>query len=171
MNIRIPIVQAILLVVISLLIGLGSNIISSKPIPWFAEELAVVDMVEIKSDEPILAAISLKQAKVFFDEEVLFVDARDEGYYQAGHIKGAMKNIFLYELIFKIEEKQNKDTPLVVYCGDPGCGDSEQLAYDFKDMGFTKLYVFKGGWLEWSKAGYPSEVGKWIIYLMVQLFY
>ena len=160
MNIRIPIVQAILLVVISLLIGLGSNIISSKPIPWFAEELAVVDMVEINSDEPILAAISLEQAKVFFDEEVLFVDARDEGYYQAGHIKGAMKNIFLYELIFKIEEKQNKDTPLVVYCGDPGCGDSEQLAYDFKDMGFTKLYVFKGGWLEWSKAGYPSEVGK-----------
>ncbi|MDB9722993.1 rhodanese-like domain-containing protein [Candidatus Marinimicrobia bacterium] len=160
MNIRIPIVQAILLVVISLLIGLGSNIISSKPIPWFAEELAVVDMVEIKSDEPILAAISLKQAKVFFDEEVLFVDARDESYYEAGHIKGAMKNIFLYELIFKIEEKQNKDTPLVVYCGDPGCGDSEQLAYDFKDMGFTKLYVFKGGWLEWSKAGYPSEVGK-----------
>ena len=59
MNIRIPIVQAILLVVISLLIGLGSNIISSKPIPWFAEELAVVDMVEINSDEPILAAISL----------------------------------------------------------------------------------------------------------------
>ena len=160
MNIRIPIVQAILLVVLSLLIGLGSNIISSKPIPWFAEELAVVDMVEINSDEPILAAISLEQAKVFFDEEVLFVDARDEGYYQAGHIKGAMKNIFLYELIFKIEEKQNKDTPLVVYCGDPGCGDSEQLAYDFKDMGFTKLYVFKGGWLEWSKAGYPSEVGK-----------
>ena len=160
MNIRIPIVQAILLVVISLLIGLGSNIISSKPIPWFAEELAVVDMVEINSDEPILAAISLKQAKVFFDEEVLFVDARDESYYEAGHIKGAMKNIFLYELIFKIEEKQNKDTPLVVYCGDPGCGDSEQLAYDFKDMGFTKLYVFKGGWLEWSKAGYPSEIGK-----------
>jgi hypothetical protein len=31
-------------------------------------------------------------------------------------------------------------------------------------MGFTKLYVFKGGWLEWSKANYPSEVGKWIIY-------
>jgi len=23
--------------------------------------------------------------------------------------------------------------------------------------GFNKLYVFKGGWLEWSKAEYPSE--------------
>ncbi|MBT5097447.1 MAG: rhodanese-like domain-containing protein [Candidatus Marinimicrobia bacterium] len=160
MNIRIPILQAILLVLISILIGIGSNILSSKPLPWFAVELSVVEDVEIKSNEPILAAISIEQAKLFFDDEVLFVDARDEGYFEAGHIKGAMKNIFLYELIFNIEEKQNKDTPLVVYCGDPGCGDSEQLAYDLKDSGFTKLYVFKGGWLEWSKAGYPSEVGK-----------
>ena len=160
MNIRIPILQAILLVLISILIGIGSNILSSKPLPWFAVELSVVEDMEIKSNEPILAAISIEQAKLFFDDEVLFVDARDEGYFEAGHIKGAMKNIFLYELIFNIEEKQNKDTPLVVYCGDPGCGDSEQLAYDLKDSGFTKLYVFKGGWLEWSKAGYPSEVGK-----------
>jgi len=160
MNIRIPILQAILLVLISILIGIGSNILSSKPLPWFAVELSVVEDIEIKSNEPILAAISIEQAKLFFDDEVLFVDARDEGYFEAGHIKGAMKNIFLYELIFNIEEKQNKDTPLVVYCGDPGCGDSEQLAYDLKDSGFTKLYVFKGGWLEWSKAGYPSEVGK-----------
>lgn len=164
MNIRIPIIQAILLVLISILIGIGSNILSSKPLPWFAVELSVVEDIEIKSNEPILAAISIEQAKLFFDDEVLFVDARDEGYFEAGHIKGAMKNIFLYELIFNIEEKQNKDTPLVVYCGDPGCGDSEQLAYDLKDSGFTKLYVFKGGWLEWSKAGYPSEVGKWNIY-------
>lgn len=160
MNIRIPIIQAILLVLISILIGIGSNILSSKPLPWFAVELSVVEDIEIKSNEPILAAISIEQAKLFFDDEVLFVDARDEGYFEAGHIKGAMKNIFLYELIFNIEEKQNKNTPLVVYCGDPGCGDSEQLAYDLKDSGFTKLYVFKGGWLEWSKAGYPSEVGK-----------
>ena len=164
MNIRIPIIQAILLVLISILIGIGSNILSSKPLPWFAVELSVVEDIEIKSNEPILAAISIEQAKLFFDDDVLFVDARDEGYFEAGHIKGAMKNIFLYELIFNIEEKQNKDTPLVVYCGDPGCGDSEQLAYDLKDSGFTKLYVFKGGWLEWSKAGYPSEVGKWNIY-------
>ena len=45
----------------------------------------------------------------------------------------------------------------MVYCGDPGCGDSEDLAYNLQDYGFTKLYVFKGGWLEWSAANYPSE--------------
>ena len=159
MNIRIPIFQAILLLLVSIIIGIGSNILSSKRLPWIAVELAVVDDVTTISNEPILAAITIEQAKSFFDDGVLFVDARDEGYYDAGHIKGAIKNIFLFELIFNIEAKQNKDTPLVVYCGDPGCGDSEQLAYDLKDSGFTKLYVFKGGWLEWSKAGFPSEVG------------
>jgi len=57
--------------------------------------------------------------------------------------------------IFNIEEKQTKNDPLVVYCGDPGCGDSEDLAYDLQNEGFTKLFVFKGGWLEWSKTNYP----------------
>ena len=31
------------------------------------------------------------------------------------------------ELMFNIESIQSKSDPLVVYCGDPGCGDSEDL--------------------------------------------
>ena len=50
-------------------------------------------------------------------------------------------------MIFNIEDKQTKEDPIVVYCGDPGCGDSEDLAYDLKNEGFQKLFVFKG-WLE-----------------------
>ena len=61
------------------------------------------------------------------------------------------------ELLFNIESLQSKQDPLVVYCGDPGCGDSEDLAYNLQDAGFTKLYVFKGGRLEWAAAEYPSE--------------
>jgi len=160
MDIRIPIVQAILLVLLAITVSIGSNIINTNPIPWFATKLSVADNIDTTINEPILVAVSLSQAKSFFDDGILFVDARDEGYYEAGHIQGAMKNPFLMELVFNIEERQSKDKSLVVYCGDPGCGDSEQLAYDLKDLGFTKLYVFKGGWLEWSNAGYPSELGK-----------
>jgi len=161
MDIRTPLGQSALLLLLSCIIGFGSNLVrTEKSIPWIAEKLAVVELVDTESDAPILAAISINQAKDFFDNGVLFIDARDEGYYEAGHIKGAMRNGFLMELVFNIEEKQSKNDPLVVYCGDPGCGDSEDLAYDLKDSGFTKLYVFKGGWLEWSAAGYPSEVVK-----------
>jgi len=161
MDIRTPLGQSALLLLLSCIIGFGSNLVrTEKSIPWIAEKLAVVESVDTESDAPILAVISIDQAKDFFDNGVLFIDARDEGYYEAGHIKGAMRNGFLMELVFNIEEKQSKNDPLVVYCGDPGCGDSEDLAYDLKDSGFTKLYVFKGGWLEWSAAGYPSEVVK-----------
>ena len=159
MNIRTPIGQAAFLVFFSCIIGFGSNIIRSDAIPWIAAELEIADFIEpeTESNEPILLAISLNQAKNLFDSGILFVDARDDAYYIAGHIQGALKNAFLMELIFSIEAIQEKNAPLVVYCGDPGCGDSEDLAYDLQDSGFNKLYVFKGGWLEWSKAKYPSE--------------
>ena len=39
----------------------------------------------------------------------VFIDARDEVYYNDGHIKNAMKNVFLMELIFNIEDKQTKE--------------------------------------------------------------
>ena len=158
MDIRTPLGQSAILLIFSCIIGFGSNLVRSETIPWIAEELTVAESVDTESDVPILVAISLAQAKSFYADSILFLDARDEGYYTKGHIKGAMKNAFLMELIFNIESFQSKDTPLVVYCGDPGCGDSEDLAYDLKDSGFTKLYVFKGGWVEWSAVSYPSDV-------------
>lgn len=160
MNIRTPIGQAAFLVLFSCIIGFSSNLIRGDAIPWIAAELEIADSIapETESNDPILLAISLNQAKNLFDGGILFVDARDDAYYIAGHIQGALKNAFLMELIFSIEAIQEKNAPLVVYCGDPGCGDSEDLAYDLQDSGFNKLYVFKGGWLEWSKAEYPSEM-------------
>jgi len=160
MNMRTPLRQVAFFLFFSCIVGFGSNLVRVDRIPWIAVRLSTVDSIEpdIETDTPILVAISLEQAKELYDENVLFIDARDEGYYSAGHIKNALKNAFLMELVMSIEERQNKGTSLVVYCGDPGCGDSEDLAYNLQDLGFAKLYVFKGGWVEWSKAGYPSEM-------------
>ena len=161
MNFRTPIGQVAFLVLLSCIIGFGSNLVRADKIPWIAVKLATAESIDkdVETGESVLVAISLEQAKNLFEQDILFVDARDEGYYDAGHIQGALKNAFMMELIFNIEERQNKSDALVVYCGDPGCGDSEDLAYNLQDSGFTKIYVFKGGWLEWSKAGYPSETG------------
>jgi len=162
MDIRTPIGQSVFMILFSCIVGFGSNLFRSNSIPWIAPKLEISDSISLENDtnEPVLTAISLTLAKELFDDGVLFIDARDDAYFVAGHVKSALKNAFLMELIFTIEAIQNKHAPVVVYCGDPGCGDSEDLAYDLQDSGFTKLYVFKGGWLEWSKAGYPSEVGK-----------
>lgn len=34
-------------------------------------------------------------------------------------------------------------------------GSSAGVAQQLLDMGFTDVLVLKGGWNEWSKAGYP----------------
>ena len=143
-------------VYISIFLSFSSNLVREDSIPLLAKELKITEDIDLDSDESTLLAISLDKAKDFFENGVLFIDARDEVYYNDGHIKNAMKNVFLMELIFNIEDKQTKEDPIVVYCGDPGCGDSEDLAYDLQNEGFKKLFVFKGGWLEWSAANYPA---------------
>ena len=152
-----PFNQVVFFVVISIFLSFSSNLVRKDSIPFLAKKLEITEDIDLESDETTLIAISLDKAKDFFENGVLFIDARDEVYYNDGHIKNAMKNVFLMELIFNIEEKQTKEDPIVVYCGDPGCGDSEDLAYDLQNEGFKKLFVFKGGWLEWSAANYPSD--------------
>ena len=152
-----PFNQVVFFVVISIFLSFSSNLVRKDSIPFLAKKLEITEDIDLESDETTLIAISLDKAKDFFENGVLFIDARDEVYYNDGHIKNAMKNVFLMELIFNIEQKQTKEDPIVVYCGDPGCGDSEDLAYDLQNEGFKKLFVFKGGWLEWSAANYPSD--------------
>ena len=152
-----PFNQVVFFVIISILLSFSSNLVRKDSIPLLAKKLEITEDIDLDSDESTLIAISLDKAKEFFENGVLFIDARDEVYYNEGHIKNAMKNVFLMELIFNIEDKQTKEEPVVVYCGDPGCGDSENLAYDLQNEGFKKLFVFKGGWLEWSAANYPAD--------------
>ena len=152
-----PFNQVVFFVVISIFLSFSSNLVRKDSIPLLAKKLEITEDIDLDSDESTLLAISLDKAKEFFENGVLFIDARDEVYYNDGHIKNAMKNVFLMELIFNIEDKQTKEDPIVVYCGDPGCGDSEDLAYDLQNEGFKKLFVFKGGWLEWSAANYPAN--------------
>ena len=122
-----------------------SNLIRKDSIPLLAKKLEITEDIDLDSDEFTLVSNLVDQAKSFLIIKCLFLDARDEVYFNNGHIKNAMKNVFLMELIFNIEEIQTKEEPIVVYCGDPGCGDSEDLAYNLQNEGFKKLFVFKGG--------------------------
>ena len=130
MNFKNHISQVYLILTISIITSLAVNILRPNSIPFLAKELEQVENIDFDSDEPLLLTISLDQAKEFYDRNTLFLDARDEVYFNKGHIRGAIKNAFFMELLFNIESMQSKEDPLVVYCGDPGCGDSEDLAYN-----------------------------------------
>ena len=155
-----PIHQSLLIVITSIILGFISNAIRSDSIPFIAEELTVTKeiLLEVENiEEPILTGISLSQAKILHDEGILFVDARGVEYWKEGRIKGAIVSDNFMELLFRIDSIQGKEKPIVIYCSDDDCGSSEDLAYDMQLSEFTQLYVFKGGWLSWDEAGYPTE--------------
>jgi rhodanese-related sulfurtransferase len=158
--IRTPVRQAVLLVLLATVLGLGSNWVRSDTIPLLAEEPETVEsMDELLAEvtEPRIRAINLEQAKALYDQGVVFVDARDVEYYQTGHIRGAYPNTNFLELAFTLDSLQGKTAPIVTYCDGSECGSSEDLAYDLQGAGFMNILVFYGGWEEWKTANYPVE--------------
>ena len=147
-------------IIISVVVGFGSNWFRNDSISLLAEELKTAtstDLLDVDISNPVLMAISIEQAREFYDGNVIFVDARDLEYFQEGHISGAWNSDNFSELIFKLDSLQGKDESIVTYCDGDECGSSEDLAYDLQDAGFTKLFVFVGGWSEWNQDGLSIE--------------
>jgi rhodanese-related sulfurtransferase len=94
---------------------------------------------------------------------VVFVDARDDAHYQAGHIPGAWQfnhyrpeNYLPAVLPACLNAQQ-----VVVYCTGGACEDSEFAAVMLRDAGVPggNLSVYTGGINEWLAAGLPVETG------------
>ncbi|MFA6700432.1 MAG: rhodanese-like domain-containing protein [Thiomicrospira sp.] len=90
---------------------------------------------------------------------VVLIDSRKpEDRVAAGWIPGA---VFLPNYETNEESLKrvlvDKSTPAVFYCNGPKCGRSGDAATKAVQLGYTKIYWFKGGWEEWTAAGLPAE--------------
>lgn len=101
-------------------------------------------------------AIHLEQAYSLFNKGVTFVDARDESDYLAGHIKNAINIPFEdFDNYKQRLAKLPKDKPLVTYCAGTECDLSILLGNLLFEEGYKQVYVFFGGWIDWTNANYP----------------
>jgi rhodanese-related sulfurtransferase len=94
---------------------------------------------------------------------VVFVDARDDQHYTMGHIPGAWQ--FHH---YRAENYLPTVLPacmaalqVVVYCTGGECEDSEFAAIMLRDAGVPSenLFVFAGGFTEWTATGSTIETG------------
>lgn len=121
---------------------------------------------EVNNEIPTSKGISfLDVASRFFGQKnVLFVDARDAGTFEAGHIPGA-KNIDAEGLDsdLLVGEETMATVPkthvVIVYCSGGQCDLSKRLATNLVVRGYQKVFVFEGGWNEWVEEGQPIEEG------------
>ena len=152
--------QSIILVALSILIGSIFNLLSDGGIPWVAEPIKIVNNSEDALDilaEPSIREVEIETAKALHGSGILFVDARAEEYLSDGFIPGAIASDDISILSDQIETMIGFDTGFVIYCSDDDCGSSEELAYQFQDIGFNNILVFKGGWKSWKDAGLEIE--------------
>ena len=152
--------QSIILIALSILIGSIFNSLSDGGIPWVAEPIKIVSNSEDALDilaEPSIREVEIETAKALHGSGILFVDARAEEYLSDGFIPGAIASDDISMLSDQIETMIGFDTGFVIYCSDDDCGSSEELAYQFQDIGFNNILVFKGGWKSWKDAGLEIE--------------
>lgn len=101
----------------------------------------------------VSATVTYEQVKkLAADESVLFIDARNAEEYGQGHIGNAI-NIYTPEFEQNIPKVITlpRDKRVVVYCGGGACELSHELAAHMSNLGFQRVYVYVGGWHEWSK--------------------
>lgn len=119
------------------------------------------DGTEANTDCEKIKEITTEQAKALFDKKsgVVFVDARPENQYQEGHIPNAI-NGYGDQFSSYIPKFLSfpKTTIFVCYCGGGDeCHLSHEAAKGLCNIGFKKVFVYKGGTKEWNQNNYPWE--------------
>ena len=148
--------QALAIVILASILGIGSNLIRRERIPFISHK---TDFVK---EEKKGNAITLEEAKERFDNGTgFFVDARSGEEFLKGHILNAYS---LPEEVFaeridevKITFPDSEEFAIIVYCEGEECDASTKLAEQLRQSGYANVRVFFGGWNEWVRAGYPVE--------------
>jgi rhodanese-related sulfurtransferase len=94
---------------------------------------------------------------------VVFIDARHEEEYKAGHIPGAFQFDYYYadKFLGTIVPVVQQAQVIVVYCNGGECTDSHYAALELANfVPREKLMVYAGGITEWKGSGWEIETGE-----------
>lgn len=116
---------------------------------------------------PNLPRITVEELKQLIDKkaDIVVVDVRDSGSYEAGHIQGAV-NIY-YDPTADPMNRQMMlmalpmDKLIVTYCDCTDDASSANIAQELYNLGYDrdKIKILSGGSLRWAELKYPM-VGK-----------
>jgi 3-mercaptopyruvate sulfurtransferase SseA len=163
-----------ILAAVSFCLGLLHNPFSDKPLPLVYESKAERlqrSVSKLANTEPskMVAAqdfplheISLDDFRAFVKEKRgLVLDARPDIFYRLSHVPGALSlprdDFEKGYTLLKAQLEANMSQPMIIYCSDESCEDSELVYQALTNLGCTQISVFRGGWDAWTKAGYPDE--------------
>jgi rhodanese-related sulfurtransferase len=89
--------------------------------------------------------------------EVTVVETLRDEHYVQGHLPGAIHIHFEDVHARAPELLPDKDAPIVTYCSNTTCRNSEIAANQLSAMGYTHVRKYAEGKQDWQEAGLPLE--------------
>jgi len=149
--------QALFIAVAAATLGLIVNALRPQGLDLIRSSETVVpvtDSVHSDGPQPIELTAALERLK---KGNAIFMDARSEYDYNAGHIQTA-RNYPKKNLDIWMPDFFNNTPPealLITYCSDPRCHLAEHLAVKLYELGYPNVRFLPAGWDGWLAAGYP----------------
>jgi len=148
--------QIIAIISVAAIIGFGANSIRDDGIMVYCQ-WPIESQADAATTNPMRISLE-KAAKLYNQQNVVFIDARPEAAYQSGHIKGAFSLPWARaeEMCFKILQDIPMDRPIVTYCDGEACELSDFLASFLKDLGYKNAKSLHNGWQRWQEEDLPQ---------------
>ena len=159
-----PLKGAALLLILSLVLGLGVNFLSPRGIALIGQWDTQKGVISARSREDavhrdIEIDNPMEVRRIVDQKEMLVLDARPAFIYEEGHIPGALSfpldefDQRLPQLLHMVK----KDSPILVYCSGLECTDSHTFASRLMDLQFSRVRVYGGGFAQWQEMGFEIE--------------
>lgn len=91
---------------------------------------------------------------------VTIIDALAPDYYAQQHLPGALNLVEDDVEDAAPRLLPDKNAPIVVYCANPACGNSQAVAARLERLGYTNVRKYREGIQDWAEAGLPVESGQ-----------
>jgi rhodanese-related sulfurtransferase len=124
----------------------------------------------LEDNEYGIAVLSFEQVCEIFDDPTtgiglnVFVDARGDDGFNAGHIPGAIQldHYRIAKYLQPAMDRLEAAEQIIVYCNGGDCEDSLFVCQDliFEGIPVDRLRLYKGGWEEWEENEQPVETVK-----------
>jgi len=151
--------QAALIVLAAAVISLVVNQFRSDSLPLIGNWSAEARFSDATGDSLVISLDTA--AKLHENGGVLFIDARADGWFEVGHIKGAINLPAeeVEELFPKVMNGIALDTAIITYCDGETCNLSHDLALALMARGYSNVRVLVNGWTLWTENHLPVEQG------------
>jgi rhodanese-related sulfurtransferase len=93
-------------------------------------------------------------------DEYVLIDALGPISYGAAHLPGAIN--IPPERVYALAPRRipDLDSPVFVYCANPSCESSVEVAQRLVELGYRNVRHYAGGKDDWAAAGLPLEGGR-----------